>query len=466
MGWRSQERCMAIASTKKPPSYFRRLTFLKKLFWLYFVLLIFEGSLRKWIVPQLSGPLLVVRDPIAIWIIWEAYHTRRWPVRWSLVINLLTVGMVSLFAIQILFGGNPLVVGLYGLRSYLLPFPVLFIMGENLDEEDIHMLARFTLWLLPPMTLLEVAQYLSPSSSFLNKGAYEGAHQIGFVGAHSRASGTFSFAVGSVDFGVLGAAFIFYGIVKKGLAKTWLLWVSAFALILSVPMTGSRGFVFELAGVIACVGLGAIMGVSQFGRALRVILPMVIISFVVSLLPVFSDALGGLTERFTTGENYSEGGAAGTLIYRMITPITETIDRTDFGNNWLGLGLGRSAIAVQAFLTGESTSVAGEDDFSREIAEMGPIFGLGYDLFRLVLAAAIFGRALARAREHEPLALLVVPLSLSLLLFATPEQTMVQGFMVIGLALTIAAARTPAEPAIMSPLLRRQEVFRRGLHKK
>ena len=40
--------------------------FLKKLFWAYFLLLIFEGALRKWVFPPLSGPLLLIRDPIGL----------------------------------------------------------------------------------------------------------------------------------------------------------------------------------------------------------------------------------------------------------------------------------------------------------------------------------------------------------------------------------------------------------------
>ena len=39
---------------------------LKKLFWAYFLLLIFEGALRKWVMPQLSAPLLLIRDPLAL----------------------------------------------------------------------------------------------------------------------------------------------------------------------------------------------------------------------------------------------------------------------------------------------------------------------------------------------------------------------------------------------------------------
>src|SRR5438128_1892579 len=41
---------------------------LKRLIWLYFWLLIFEGVFRKWIVPQLANPLLLVRDPVLLLI--------------------------------------------------------------------------------------------------------------------------------------------------------------------------------------------------------------------------------------------------------------------------------------------------------------------------------------------------------------------------------------------------------------
>ena len=53
-----------------------KMPFLKKLFWAYFLLLIFEGALRKWIVPQLSAPLLLVRDPIGLLILLEALRTQ------------------------------------------------------------------------------------------------------------------------------------------------------------------------------------------------------------------------------------------------------------------------------------------------------------------------------------------------------------------------------------------------------
>lgn len=36
--------------------------------WIYLFLLIFEGALRKWFLQPLATPLLLVRDPIVIWL--------------------------------------------------------------------------------------------------------------------------------------------------------------------------------------------------------------------------------------------------------------------------------------------------------------------------------------------------------------------------------------------------------------
>ena len=43
---------------------------IRQLLWIYFWLLIFEGALRKWILPGLSNPLLLVRDPVALLALW------------------------------------------------------------------------------------------------------------------------------------------------------------------------------------------------------------------------------------------------------------------------------------------------------------------------------------------------------------------------------------------------------------
>jgi len=47
---------------------------MKNAIWLFFFLLIFEGGLRRWILPGLATPLLLVRDPIAIYLMYKAYR--------------------------------------------------------------------------------------------------------------------------------------------------------------------------------------------------------------------------------------------------------------------------------------------------------------------------------------------------------------------------------------------------------
>lgn len=454
---------MAIAFTRNRNSYFSRLTTLKKLFWLYFILLIFEGALRKWVAPQLSAPLLIIRDPVGLWIIWEAYRTRKFPSRWTTATAFLTVALVGLFLIQIVAGDNSWIVGLYGLRSYLLPFPVLFIMGENLDEEDIRKFGTFILLILPFEAVLEVGQYVSPGSSFLNRGAYSGGAQIAFAGEHVRASGTFSFTVGAEGMAALAAAFFFYGMATEGFAKKSLLWVGAFATVISIPMAGSRGVVYQLIAMVGCMTLAAFFGVSQFGKVLRVIIPVMLIGFLASQLPVFSDATTNLASRFAS-KGLEGGGPVNALISRTVTPIIDRLQAADLGSDWMGAGLGRGAIAMDALINGTTGAVLGEDEFSREMAEMGPFGGLLFSLFKVFVAAVLIGKAIAKARDHEPLALLLAPSALSALMFSTPEQTTEQGFMVMGLAFMIAACKSPIyQPQTQSlhPLLIRRNGLRR-----
>src|SRR5439155_22404052 len=52
---------------------------IRRLVYLYFFLLIIEGALRKWIVPQFSNPLLLVRDPVVLVIYFLAWRARVFP---------------------------------------------------------------------------------------------------------------------------------------------------------------------------------------------------------------------------------------------------------------------------------------------------------------------------------------------------------------------------------------------------
>ena len=413
---------------------------LKKLFWLYFLLLIFEGALRKWVLPGFSAPLLLVRDPVAILIIIEAYRTNKWPERWSAVIGLLACALLGLCVWQMILGDNSWIAAVYGLRSYLLPFPVAFIMGENLDREDLRKFGAATLWFMLPLAALEAAQYLAPQGSILNAGAYKGAEQIYYVEEHVRASGTFSFVAGPTFYNAIVAALLFYGLMNKKFAKKWLLWAAVFALVLSVPVVGSRTLVAELAGVAVCAGIAATFGVSQFIKVVKIVVPLLAVYFLVSLLPVFSSATESLHARSTNAYS-TEGGMQHAMVQRTSGTIIYALNKTDYSSHPLGIGMGRGAAAVSALSTGRVQFVAGEYEFIRELVELGPIPGIVFSLFRFLLALSLTFSAFKCAQRQEPLALLLVTPLFATLCFGTLEQPTDQGFMVICVAFTIAAIR-------------------------
>ena len=422
-----------------------KMPLLKKLFWVYFLLLIFEGALRKWVAPGLSAPLLLIRDPVGLLILLEAFRTNRWPSRWSEVAGILAVGFLLLGAIQIIVVNNPLIAALYGLRSYLLPFPVAFVMGENLTAEDLRNFGRWTIWILLPMTALEVAQYLAPPGSFLNRGAYEGAKQLYYIGAHVRASGTFSFVAGAASYSPLAGAFILYGLLNDSFARRWLLWVAAGAVILSIPMIGARTVVFELAGVIACMGVATLLGATQLDKVFKIVAPVVAVFLLVSLLPIFSRATHSFEARYTEANRIEGGSAQRAVATRALLPQLYQLETADYTKNPIGIGMGQGAAAVAKLATGRVTFITGEGELGRVMTEFGPIPGVAFMLFRLILALLFLMQALAEARRMEPLALLLAPLTAIVLAYNVCEQPTEQGFMVIGVAFTLAALKLSRE---------------------
>ena len=167
----------------------------KKGIWLYIILLIFEGALRKWILPSLATPLLLVRDPIVIWLVIEG-----WKKGWINVFYakaMMAVATLS-FIITLLFGHQNILVALYGWRIYFFHFPMIFIIGKILTRDDILRICRFFLYISIPMTVLVVIQFYSPPTAWVNIGVGgEGTAGFGAVGNFMRPPGVFSFTAAS-----------------------------------------------------------------------------------------------------------------------------------------------------------------------------------------------------------------------------------------------------------------------------
>src|SRR5438876_12262329 len=91
---------MAMPNAVKTPQslpgadYSSTLQNIRRLIYVYLFLLIIEGALRKWIVPQFSNPLLLVRDPVVLAIYFLAWRARVFP-RNVFISSLATIGILS-----------------------------------------------------------------------------------------------------------------------------------------------------------------------------------------------------------------------------------------------------------------------------------------------------------------------------------------------------------------------------------
>ena len=189
-----------------------RLNKLPALIWIYLVLLIFEGSLRKWIFPSLDTPLLIIRDPVVMWIYYRAWQDQL-SFRNAFFSSNLALAVATAITAMI-FGAGNLAVTVYGLRTDYLQIPLIFLIPQILNRDDVIAMGRFMLLVSIPIALLVILQFRSPPDSLVNKGAME--THYGTV----RPSGTFSFIVGLDAFFPWPRPFYFLGTLRRARTKS------------------------------------------------------------------------------------------------------------------------------------------------------------------------------------------------------------------------------------------------------
>ena len=382
---------------------------LKNLIWLYLLLLIFEGALRKWFFPSLTTPLLLIREPIVIWLVLVGLQ-KGW-LKNSYIIIMIIVSSL-LFISSLLFGHQNLMTALYGWRIYAIHFPFIFIIGKLLNREDILKMGRVVLYLSIPMTLLIVAQFHLPQSSWANRGVGGDMDGAGFSGAmgYFRPPGTFSFTSGYVLFQLLVACFLFYYLLvnkslpKQQQIKSWLLWLAFSCYILSIPYSISRTYFFQTFVVIGFLLTGSLLGNNALRKKVLLSIPIFIFLTVIVLLSgIADDSIMAFTSRLESA-SYSEGGFKGTLGKRYIGSFIRGLLNEDapfWGNN---LGLGTSVGATLAGGTnGMFSFFNGEDEWVRITNESGLLPGWIIIGIRLSLSLSIAIKAYQSLRKKKDL---------------------------------------------------------------
>ncbi|MDX1953705.1 MAG: hypothetical protein SFY81_16160 [Verrucomicrobiota bacterium] len=373
---------------------------LKVLIWSYLFFLIFEGALRKWILPGLSSVLLVVRDPIVLAIYVLAFASGLFPLT-PPVILILALGMIT--AAMSVLGIATVPVILYGFRCNFLHLPLIFLFPKVLDLADVKRMGQVLLVVGIPMALLMALQFKAGRESWLNIGAGGVGGQLDSAMGKVRASGTFSFISGPIYFYSLIAAFLCLSQVSK-VAPVWVIFPSAAALIVAAAASGSRSLLGGIAIVIVSFFTGMLLYPKAIVKGVKLMIIGMLAFAVASSLGIYKEASDTTKERIEMASSY-EGGFEGLLeryLGTFLNPLKNLGTAPLFG---YGLGTGTNAGA--ALLGAQGAFILGEDEWGRIIMEAGPLFGLAYIFLRvgLFLYFLFIGLVATRSGNLYPLVL-------------------------------------------------------------
>jgi hypothetical protein len=432
---------------------------IRQLIWLYLWLLLIEGVLRKWVMPRFSNPLLLIRDPVVLGIYFYAIRAQVFPKNfWT--ISLWVIGVLSVLAIL----GSPifsilpvtamLEVTAYGFRTDFLHLPLIFVMASVFDEEDVKKFGWWILLLMIPMSLIMVAQFQSTADSFINRTAGLGeGEQLTAGSGKIRPPGTFSFISGPVFYMSAAAAFFIYGALTRTAYRNWLLITSGAALVIGVSISGSKSSVASVLLVVFAVGVILIVrprAMNRFGWALII---GVVVALIVSRLPIFKEGVQVLSDRFTSAAEAAETTVVRGTFDRVISGFTEGfshIDKVPF----FGIGLGIGTNVGGRILIGRPAFLLNENEWSRVLAETGPILGVAFLLWRTLLTLQLGRLSLRALWRGNLLPILLFSSGFVVLWNGQLGQPTTLGFAVILNGLCLAATRPRViDPEKISPML-------------
>jgi hypothetical protein len=455
-----------------PRGHDKTLRIIRGLIWTYFVLLLVEGALRKWVIPQFSDPILVIRDPVLLAIYFFAIKAGVFP-RNAWVIALGIIGGLGLVvSILVLYPYIPfrfiLPVTLYGFRSNFLHLPLIFVIASVFDHEDVKKFGWWVLLLMIPMAVLMVAQFKASPDAFINRAVGTGeAQQLTTAGGKIRPPGTFSFISGPIFFAGATAAFAIYGVLARGTYNRWLLVLSSTGLLTSVAVSGSRGYVIAVVIVVMSILLILVIRPQVVNKFASTLLIIVIAAVLISRIPIFKEGVGVLSERFTASAEAGETSVVGGMIERVLGEFTEGLSNLDkFPLSGYGLGLGTAGGA--RLLVGRGTFLLSENEWTRILLESGPILGLAFLIWRMAFTVRLFWLSVTALRRNLVLPILLFSSGFVGLLNGQLGQPTTLGFAVLLGGLCLAATHTKEEAITVDSAITQQPVIkplpRRSVH--
>jgi hypothetical protein len=356
------------------------------------VLVVIEGALRKWALPQASQLIYFLKDFVLIGA-YFAYFGKPRLINKSAVKDGTIKGLAYLITMWCFFEifnpnlGSP-IIGMFGIRNYLLYIPLMWMIPALFQsEEELYKFLRNYLLLLIPVGLLAIAQYFSPPESFLNVYTTDMEQQVAVSGDAVRVTGTFSYLAGYGTYlGVCFTLLLPLILKQQTLIWRWLTIVEFSLVAITSFMTGSRGLMIFL--VLATVGYLGLEGFKSFSTLINLFSKFLfpaIIGFVL-VVSKFQAAINSFGERANNSDD---------ILPRMLSSITEPFEFFQYAL-FSGYGAGATFQAnevIRSFFNlpvGERIPVYYEVETGRIALELGIIgFFFWYGL-KIALLIAIW----------------------------------------------------------------------------
>lgn len=399
---------------------------------LYIFLLVFEGALRKWVLPSMSSALVLARDPLVLYLVF--YGLKQGWLRNAYVHIAFIVSFISL--IVALAKGIHWGVIYYGLHSFLLYFPCIFVIPHILSAKDIYRVGAAFLLISIPMCVLVFIQYASPKDAWVNIGVGgEGSSTYAGVGSFIRPAGVFSFIVGLVAFqGVVGLFLSWFLFDHKSRVKSgipfWLLLIVLGGYIAMVPLSLSRTNVFQSAFIFFVGGLPALKKQKAISN-LFLLLAVSVVAYIV--YNRFAESFDILFLRFDEASNVEGNVIEGTLGSRLLGSLLQVFEvETSF---W-GYGIGTATtIAISKY--GYPLVYWQDAELPRQVYESGLLLGVVYILLRVVLAVQLMAKAVRLQLQKNSVAYFFMPSVVFFLVFGQWGNSAIQGFTTLSLGILI-----------------------------
>jgi hypothetical protein len=403
----------------------------RKLIWLFFILLLSDGILRKWVFPSFSTPIMIIKQIVGISLVVKGYHENMIKSYWGQFSVIL--GFVGFF-LALFFGHQNVLVSFWGGMNWWFGIPLVIIIEKTLLKRDILIMLRIIIYYTIFNSIATALQFFSPITSLLNRQIGNEIvtaefDQVSELGGMFRCSGLFGYISQSSSFAPLSLGVILFflmwqnSLLEKYRIPNTVIFTAFLTFIGSCIFSVSRSTIFYSLFTVGFFLYALIVNKGNFKLLYVCIFFLVIgLSFLL-IIPKFANSLNTISNRF---ENASEGssnqkntlnGNAEDIFNRGILYTIDGIinPKTLDGREipFWGYGQGMSTQVGGQILGLKSNIVAGfslaEWDSKRYINESGVLVGLLMIICRLGFVISKFQLVLLNLKSGNSLPFLLYP---------------------------------------------------------